>query len=339
MSLPFSSEQTELADTIRRFLGERVSSEYLRKKASASSDPVLFKELCDLGLLTSFLPESQGGGFGFRELGLFAVESGRGLLPEPVLEMAFCNYLLGRSDIKGFDDAAFSKILAGEHTVVFLPTCSLLRCEKKKDTCSFEATFAIGAKKADYAIGYILGAPCLIELGQAERGDISLVDSTVGAVRLVVKGCRYWNICNSYNSEILFGIIKGLEILGAAEKGMSMTIDHVKTRRQFDTPVGSFQAVQHKLAEAHVNLSAMRALGNFAAWAVESSTEQIALSGSSFIAFAADKGSKILETCVQMHGGTGFTWEYDLHLYLRRTKMLGSLLAEIVKADDILKSV
>jgi hypothetical protein len=339
MSLPFSSDQTELADTIRRFLNERVTSDYLRKRPAGVSDTSLFKDLTDLGLLTSFLPEKHGGGFGFRELGLFAVESGRGLLPEPVLEMAFCNYLLGRSEIQGFDAVALSKIFNGKHTAIFIPSAALLRFEKSKDTCSFEASFAIGAKKADYAIGYILGAPCLIELGQVERSDISLVDSTVGAVRLVGKGCRCWSLSDGSKAEILFGIIKGLEILGAAEKGMAMTIDYVKTRKQFDAPVGSFQAVQHKLAEAHVNLSAMRALGTFAAWAVESSTEQVHISGNSFVAFAADKGAKILETCVQMHGGTGFTWEYDLHLYLRRTKMLGSLLAEIVKADDILKSV
>jgi alkylation response protein AidB-like acyl-CoA dehydrogenase len=342
MSLPFSTDQLELADTVRRFLGERITTEYLRKRAPGSSDAILFNDLCELGLLTSFVPESLGGvGFGFRELGLLAIESGRALLPESILDMAFSNYLISRaSNIDKSELKSASKnILEGLDRVVFAPAITVSEAGLTHDKISANLRVLFGGGTARFALISLENKSYLVDIKSAKLASLNLVDSTVGAASCVLSGSPAIEVKTSLAVDIVFGIFKSLEIVGAAEKAIQMTVDHVKTRKQFDVAIGSFQAVQHKLAEAYVSLSAMKSLSNFAAWTVENSPDQLVLAGRSAIAFAADKGPKIIETCVQMHGGTGFTWEYDLHFYLRRVKMLSSLLSEMVKADDLLAAL
>jgi alkylation response protein AidB-like acyl-CoA dehydrogenase len=342
MSLPFSIDQLELADTIRRYFSEKLTSEYLRKRQPGSSDGVLFQELCEMGLLTSFVPEALGGvGFGFRELGLLAVESGRALLPEPILDMAFCNYFISRAT--NIDNAALKniskKILEGKERVVFAPEVAVSGADFVADKFSGNLRLLLGGNISQFALISTNNKLALVDLSGVKLIPLQLVDSTVGAVSGEFSGAPAIDVKSSIVADVAFGIFKSLEIVGAAERSIQMTIYHVKTRKQFDVPVGSFQAVQHKLAEAYVSLSAMKSLSNFAAWTVENSPEQLMLAGKSAISFAADKGPKIIETCVQMHGGTGFTWEYDLHFYLRRAKMLSVMLSEMVKSDDLLSAV
>lgn len=337
MSVPFTADQKELADTLRKFFAEKLTSEYLRKRTNDSSDPALIAELQEMGLLTSFAPESKGGaGFGFRELGLLASEAGRALMPEPLIEWAFANYLGGRH--VGDKQAAFAGMLSGEERVTFLPK-ALISTQKTTSTISFEAKFLLGAGCSASALLEDGRRLLLVPLKESKKMRVSLVDSTMNASTCSVQGIAALQLADKSSAEIPYGILKVLEIVGATERAVEMTVEHVKTRKQFDAPIGSFQAVQQKLADAFVSLSAMKSLANFAAWAVEASPEQLTLAGRAAAIFASDKAPKIIETCIQLHGGTGFTWEYDLHLYLRRVKLVSTLLAESFQPADILSAV
>ncbi|MBN8550873.1 MAG: acyl-CoA dehydrogenase, partial [Deltaproteobacteria bacterium] len=112
------------------------------------------------------------------------------------------------------------------------------------------------------------------------------------------------------------------ELGGMCARVVDLTLEYVKTRKQFGVAIGSFQAVQHKLSDMHLQSEALRSLAAFATWAAQESKEQSELSSRAALAFACEHAPQIIETAIQMHGGIGFTWEYELHLYLRRAKML-----------------
>jgi alkylation response protein AidB-like acyl-CoA dehydrogenase len=103
---------------------------------------------------------------------------------------------------------------------------------------------------------------------------------------------------------------------------VEMTADYLKTREQFGVPVGAFQAVQQRIADAYAASESLGALCRFAAWSVVSSPEQRPLTARAAIAHAAEVGPTVCEAAIQVHGGIGFTWEYDLHLFLRRAKAI-----------------
>ena len=117
-------------------------------------------------------------------------------------------------------------------------------------------------------------------------------------------------------------ILKSAEIMGICGKVIEITNQYVKTRSQFGVPIGAFQGVSHQLAESYLKYEALKSIVYFASWAVTTSPEQIILASLSSFSNAIEYGSKIVETAIQLHGGIGFTWEHDLHLYLRRVKTI-----------------
>jgi alkylation response protein AidB-like acyl-CoA dehydrogenase len=136
------------------------------------------------------------------------------------------------------------------------------------------------------------------------------------------------------------GAVVASELAGIAAKVVEMTVEYVKTRKQFNVPIGTFQAVQHKIADMYLQSEALRALSTFACWAAQHSQEQAQLSTLSALSFACEQAPLIAETAIQMHGGIGFTWEYELHLYLRRAKMVEMLYrASAESAAQIISAV
>ena len=110
------------------------------------------------------------------------------------------------------------------------------------------------------------------------------------------------------------------EMCGAASATLELSLEHVKVREQFGKPVGAFQAVQHKLADMKVELENSRSLVYYAAWAIDQDAPDRRLAAAMAKAYASDACPRIAESAVQVHGGVGFTWEHDLHLYLKRLK-------------------
>ena len=138
-------------------------------------------------------------------------------------------------------------------------------------------------------------------------------------------------------------LLKAFEAYGATNKAFSMTLDYVKTRKQFGVAIGSFQAVQHQLADSYLLLEQIRGLLTFTLKNIEkenvySDPKQTAFELDSSVMFALKNCSKIIETAIQLHGGIGFTWEYDLHFYLRRVKFIEGLFGEMVEVEDVLKN-
>jgi alkylation response protein AidB-like acyl-CoA dehydrogenase len=112
------------------------------------------------------------------------------------------------------------------------------------------------------------------------------------------------------------------EMLGAARRCLDMSVDYAKVREQFGQPIGSFQAIRHKCAEMLLEVENAHAATYYAAWAIDARAEDETLAASIAKAYVSEAARKVCGEAIQVHGGIGFTWEYDLHLYFKRAKAL-----------------
>jgi hypothetical protein len=150
------------------------------------------------------------------------------------------------------------------------------------------------------------------------KRQIGLVDLTkcdASTKKLELKGTEI-------NLQLLHGHLCACEAYGSAAAAFAMTVDYVKTREQFGRPIGSFQVIQHGLAQSYMHLEAMRALLDFAANSFALGSEQGSVALFAGTSFVLRHASAIIEQAVQYHGGIGFTWEFPLHYFLRRVKDL-----------------
>jgi alkylation response protein AidB-like acyl-CoA dehydrogenase len=111
-------------------------------------------------------------------------------------------------------------------------------------------------------------------------------------------------------------------MLGAARQCLDMSVAYAKVREQFGQPIGSFQAIRHRCAEMLLEVENAHAATYYAAWALDASAEDGALAASVAKAYVSDAARRVCGEAIQVHGGIGFTWEHDLHLYFKRAKAL-----------------
>ncbi len=111
------------------------------------------------------------------------------------------------------------------------------------------------------------------------------------------------------------------ELLGAADRVLAMSVDYACERVQFGRPIGSFQAVKHRLADALVDVEGMRSSVYYAAWCLAAGQADASLAASSAKAWCSDAARRVMATGLQVHGGIGFTWEHDLHLFVKRAQL------------------
>ena len=136
--------------------------------------------------------------------------------------------------------------------------------------------------------------------------------------------------------ERFYLLAKSMEALGAAEQAFDLTQKYLLERQQFGQYIGTFQAVQHKLADMYRSIELMRAITQFASWAIDHSPQQEVLSTLSAIQTVHKHVVKVVEEAIQLHGGIGFTWEHDLHLYLRRVKLIEQILRPTITDSTLL---
>jgi alkylation response protein AidB-like acyl-CoA dehydrogenase len=119
--------------------------------------------------------------------------------------------------------------------------------------------------------------------------------------------------------------LRASELSGICSKVVQMTSDYAKTRKQFGVPVGGFQAVQHQLSDMYLTSEALASMSRFACWALGASPAQSSFASLAAIKFGVENACKVVEKAIQLHGGIGFTWEFDLHFYLRRAQSFAAL--------------
>jgi alkylation response protein AidB-like acyl-CoA dehydrogenase len=111
------------------------------------------------------------------------------------------------------------------------------------------------------------------------------------------------------------------EMLGGADRVLSMAVDYAKERVQFGRPIGSFQAVKHRCADMLVDVEGMRSSVYWAAWCLGADDRDRSVAASTAKIWCSDASKRVMASGLQVHGGIGFTWEHDLHLYLKRAQL------------------
>jgi alkylation response protein AidB-like acyl-CoA dehydrogenase len=110
-----------------------------------------------------------------------------------------------------------------------------------------------------------------------------------------------------------------------AQRAMEMAVEYAKERKQFDRPIGAYQAVSHRCAQMLLEVEGARSTTYFAGWTADHEPDTLPIAASGAKAYAADAGWRVTASSLQVHGGIGFTWEHDLHFFLKRAKTDGHL--------------
>jgi len=326
--IALTAEQRDLADAVAGFLGRHVPRAAVRAGLAglaAGALPDVWPRLAAQGLLTGHLPAGAGEpAAGWVELAVTVEEAGRALLPGPFLPTVLTTAVLadaGAATVGGPAACAFGPgdlvaIRAGDGWRVRGTTDHVLGAPGAAD-------LLLAARAADGSDIWFLTRPGTgVTVVPAEPldptrsiGRVEVADLTVAA--LPVETARLRDL-----AAVLFAA----EAVGLARWCLDTTLEHVRVREQFGRPVGSFQAVKHRLARLFVRVELAAASAWDAARAVADEPAQLGLAAAAAAARCPTDAREVALDCLTLLGGIGFTWEHDLHLYWRRAVALGQLL-------------
>jgi acyl-CoA dehydrogenase len=360
MNLDFSAEQNELRQQVRRFLEDRCPPSAVRKvlEGEAQYDADLYAGLAELGVLGAAIPEEYGGvGLGHLELCVVAEELGQVLAPVPVASSIYlaaeCLLQAGSEEQKA---AWLPKLAAGEAIGCWGINEGSGRMGPGKVTATFENGRLTGTKSpvadgavADFAIvlakegdGLSL---CLVDLSAegVSRESLKSIDPTRGQSRLVFDGAPAtslgsagdgWHIVTQVMDRA--AILMGFEQLGGADRALQMARDYALERMAFGRQIGSFQAIKHILADMYVSATLARSNCYYGAWALATSAAELPVAAATVRVSATNAFQHCAKNNIQTHGGMGFTWEFDCHLYYRRSNALALTLGSLSTWESLL---
>jgi len=314
VNFDLSDEQRALAAAARDFFTSACSPADSRR-ALDEGTPVApgRARLADTGFAAITVPESAGGGGGsVLDLAVVAQEAGRVLAGPSLVSVARAAVLLAD------DDARLASLADGSvgYAVVDGTAPAL-------DAATADQFLALQGDALVCGTGVVtVGAPIdpTRGLGQVELGV---------AVELASDARLRWE-----RAERVAQVILAAEGLGAAERAVEIGVAYAKERQAFGRAIGSYQAVKHALVEAFVGVEQLRSLVWWAAWAADEAPEELPLAAAAVKGLSAEVLESASETLIQVHGGIGFTWEHDAHLYWRRAKVDRLLLGDEAAAYD-----
>ncbi len=356
MNFSFTDDQILLKNSVRSALDERCPPAHVRKMMD---DPKgygdeLWGEMAKLGWLGLPFPEEQGGaGLGLVELALVLEELGRVAYPGPY----FASVVLGGLGLAlGGSAAQKEKWLSAIAAGTARASAALLEEALDWDPASTKTTatragdgFALSGVKRFVPWAHVADL-VLVPARSPEGLSLFLVDPTQAGVALtpmvgIDLGNR-WSEMRLDNARVGADAVVGqpgaagpildsllrraavcasAEMLGAARRCLDMSVGYVKVREQFGQLIGSFQAIRHRCAEMLLATENAHSAVYYAAWALEAGAEDAAVAASICKSFVSDAARVVCGEAIQVHGGIGFTWEYDLHLYMKRAKALEPL--------------
>ncbi len=333
----WSEEQVELAGLIRDLLAKQADSAAVRASVESDLgyDATLWGLLCDqVGVAALMVPEEyDGAGAGFAEVAVVLEQLGYALAPSPLLATALATFALLATGNADACARLLPEIAGGRiATVVWdgatgTPTTSLLIQEGR---VSGIAELVLDGASADIVLVVALDGDetVLVEVtaDDLDRERVSTMDQalTLGRVRADrVDGTNLGPI----DPESLYGVaaagVAALQV-GVAQRGLDLTVAYSKERVQFGRPIGSFQALKHRMADMLVQVETARSAAMDAAFAVVDGTDLVRRT-SVAKAWCSEACREVAAETVQLHGGIAITWEHDAQLVFKRAHALGQL--------------
>ncbi len=336
MEFALTAEQRMIADTAAAFFHEKASLEATRAVIAGDGfDRALWRAGCaELGLAGVLAPESAGGaGLGMVEAATVAQAAGGALAAIPLLGAAMAVRALACGGSDAQQREWLPAIAAGDVVAVVIFGHGL---SETNGCLSGALDPAPHAHVADLLILFDGARAFLVRSTDAgvRRERMGALDATRPLVRLVLDGVRAERLPGgsdagqaAYRSGLL---ILSAEAVGGAEAALRTTVAYVRDRRQFGRPIGSFQAVKHRLADSAVDLEQARSAMFWAACAIDENHSEAELAVHAAKVFCADTFFSCAAEMIQLHGGIGFTWEHPAHLFFRRARSIQTLLGDSV---------
>jgi alkylation response protein AidB-like acyl-CoA dehydrogenase len=354
MDFAFSEEQEMLRSSARTLLAKASPSAVVRKlmETADAYDADLWKKVAEQGWTALGIPEEYGGFGTFLDLVVVLEETGRVLLPGPFFEtMGMAVPAILEAGTEAQKKEALSAIAAGDAraTLAFTEPSGrwdadgiTLSAQKAGDGWTLNGTklFVPGAGVADYTVvaartrstgedGITLflvkGRPAgmtvraLATLDMTHKWyEVKFDDVQLGADALMGEPDKGWTPLRRALDWATAGICA--EMVGGAQKVLEDSVEYAKTRQQFGKPIGIYQAVSHKLADMLLEVESAKSVTYYAAWTVDADAPDRALACSIAKAYTSDAYRHATGSGIQVHGGIGFTWEHDMHLYFKRAK-------------------
>ncbi len=365
MRFAFTEEQEALRDTARSFLGDHSSPAQVRAVMESESgyDPALWRRIgAELGWTAILVPEAHGGlGLGYVELVALMEEMGAALLCAPFFStvcLATNALLIGGSEEQKNQYLPGVAAGATTATVAFTEPNGrwdasgiALRAEPRGAEFLLNGTktfvvdghtaelLVVAARRGDSrgAEGislFVLPADTpgierrlLPTMDQTRKqAEIAFHDVRVPAAALLGGDGEGWPIlCRTLD---LAAVALAAEQLGGAQRCLDMSVDYAKQRVQFGRPIGSFQAIKHKCADMLLRVESARSASYYAGWAASVNDPELPALASLAKAYCSDAYFHCAAEAIQIHGGVGFSWEYDVHLYFKRAKSSETLLGD-----------
>lgn len=337
MDFGLSEDQQLLKSTIARYLTERCPTERVREimDGETGHDEALWADLAGLGVFALAVPTEYGGlGSELLDVALVAEELGRAATPGPFLGVAMATVALAGADAPDVHSGWLERIATGEAVV----TTGLGEEQSRWDPSSLQASVEddrlTGCKAmvpyASVADAIVVAArdadgPALwlVERGAAGMGISALKgnDLTRRLDRVTLENVQARRLGGSALVERVLDaglVLLAADAFGGAEKCLRMTRDYSLQREQFGQPIGAFQSYKHQLADMATEIEPSMSLYWYAAHAFDRIPEQASRHAALAKAHLGELFNEVAFRCTELHGGIGFTWEYDLQLWFRR---------------------
>jgi len=366
VNFAFSEEQDQLRDAVRKFLEAKSPEAEVRRlmETTEGYDPAVWSQMAnELGLQSLHIPEAYGGqGFTWVELGIVLEEMGRALLCAPY----FSTVVLAANAIlnAGTDDqkAALLPGIASGETIATLAftepngkwDASGIALEADGNKLTGTKMFVIDGHTADLIVVVARakgttgtdGISFYTVAGDAAgltRTALATMDQTRKQAKLEFDGVEAellgtagagWDALSKTLDQAAVGLCN--EMVGGGQYVLDESVQYAKDRVQFGRPIGSFQAIKHKCADMLLETESAKSAAYYAAWCAAEDNDELPVVASLAKAYCSDAYFHSAAENIQIHGGIGFTWEHDAHLYFKRAKSSEILLGDATYHRELL---
>jgi alkylation response protein AidB-like acyl-CoA dehydrogenase len=349
MNFAFSEEQEELRRSVRRFLEDKSPITEVRRlmETTEGFDRAVWDQMANqLGLQALAIPEEYGGaGFGYVELVVIFEEMGAALLCAPY----FATVALGANALlSSGDEAAKKDLLPGIASGETIATLALTEDSGRWDTdgITLGATADGDQWKLDGHKMFVVdghSANLVLVAGRTGKGvslfavegeaagmtrtPLATMDQTRKQARIEFASTPARLVGEEGGAAPvltrtldLAAVALAAEQVGGAQRCLDMAVEYAKTRIQFGRPIGSFQAIKHKCADMLLEVESAKSAAYYAGWAAAEDSEELPVVASLAKSYCSEAYFHAAAENIQIHGGIGFTWEHDAHLYFKRAK-------------------
>ena len=342
MYFDLTDEQQAIKSTANGFLASRFKSERIREIAASEDgfDEAGWKEMAELGWAGLALPEEWGGqGLGIVDLAVLFEEMGYALAPSPLLSNTVAGLALSFAGSDAQRERWLRPLAAGELRgapalldagTSAVPLRFALEGEESGEglVLNGEKTLVMDAASADFFL--VATADGRRHIVERDAAGVTVspeesIDLTrrLSSVRLDGVEVAPENTLPGAAEDYLpvfhrACVALAAESTGLAQRALEMSVEYAKDRQQFGRQIGAYQAVSHRCAQMLLETENSRSAVYGAAWAADAEPESLPLAASMAKAYASDAGWRVPDMAIQVHGGIGFTWEHDLHFFLKR---------------------